>query len=243
MGFVDKRVEAIFLNEEAVIDVELLKSQLIFEMKETSVNSIFNCEVISAEKKFDKWILKDNNDNKMEFDYVIGATYGQSGLKILDNNRLILEKEYHKTMVLEVSLNNSKIGVTVIDGDFITVLPKANEYRHLIYAPGPSVLARIKGKELPVTWNNFNLEQMNKAEDSLIKRYESWFPTSSSIKVHERLITTRAIETGVKETDRRVSLVEQVSENFFEVCSGKIDHCIEIAQEVLLKVCQSALTK
>jgi hypothetical protein len=37
----------------------------------------------------------------------------------------------------------------------------------------------------------------------------------------------------MEKTDRRTSVIRKLGENYYEMWSGKIDHCIDIAGEML----------
>ena len=64
----------------------------------------------------------------------------------------------------------------------------------------------------------------------------TWSTDNSDIIINGTAITVRAIDSNVKATDRRVSSVEYRDEDFIDICSGKIDHCIEIAESILSEV-------
>ena len=140
--------------------------------------------------------------------------------------------EFHRTLVLETELEIPRIGMTVIDGDFLTVLPKAEETSHLLYAPGPSVIDRYVGKEYPHSWDQPAPDLISENEANLLRRYKEWFTTDDQIIIKERLLTVRAIDSDVKETDKRISQINMRAERFIDINSGKIDHCVGIAEEV-----------
>lgn len=60
--------------------------------------------------------------------------------------------EYHQTMIAILDSNTSTFGVTVVDGDFLTILPLGFSNRYLAYAPSISVLNSHKGLCPPANW-------------------------------------------------------------------------------------------
>ncbi len=227
------QVQAVYSNEEGVIDIPQLRSQLLEEMNEYGVRRIFNSEVVKARKASGKWIISDSNGLEEEFDFVIRATYGHDRMIISDEDiPEPREYEFHRTLVLRAELNIPRIGMTVIDGDFLTVLPKARENSHLLYAPVPSVMERFVGSEYPAAWDLTEVELINTSEANIVNRYMEWFTDANPILVKERLVTVRTIDTGVQKTDKRVSQVNFRADRFIDIHSGKIDHCVGIAEEV-----------
>jgi len=238
-GLAVDKCSGIFLNKEGVISIIKLRQQLRAEMASTSVELSLNTEITKAQRRNSKWVITSSENIEHEFDFVIRSTYGHDRMEIIGNkvgtNR---NYEYHKTLVLEVKVNLSKFGLTIVDGDFLTILPKAFENSHLLYGPNPSVLKRHVGINYPDSWDliNSNSQIARSASTKLMGRYTEWFPDNSDIALIGTEITVRAIDSNVKATDRRVSSVEYRDEDFIDICSGKIDHCMEIAAGILSKV-------
>lgn len=234
VGFATNLVDAIYSNSEAVIDVDRLRNLLLEDLKEYGVDKNLNTEIVHAKFSSNKWILTDNRGNGTEFDFVVRSTYGHDRLRI--EHEQIPEArnyEFHSTLVLEARLSIERIGMTIIDGDFLTVLPKANDVSHLLYAPVPSVMKRYTGHEYPRNWDEENEQMLTLAEKAIVKRYQHWFKGEDHIQLVRRLQTVRAIQSNVGSTDRRFSHLTLRAENFVDVTSGKIDHCIQIANQLL----------
>lgn len=238
-GLAVNKCSGIFLNKEGVISIIKLRQQLRGEMASTSVGLNLNTEITKAQRRNSKWVITSSENIEQEFDFVIRSTYGHDRMEIIGNKSGTNRKyEYHKTLVLDVKVNLSEFGLTIIDGDFLTILPKAFEKNHLLYGPNPSVLKRHVGTNYPDSWDliNSSSEIVRRASTKLMDRYTEWFPDNSDIVLNGTDITVRAIDSNVKATDRRVSLVEYRDEDFIDICSGKIDHCMEIAAGILSKV-------
>ena len=238
-GLAVDKCSGIFLNKEGVISIVKLRQQLRGELSSSSVILNLKTEITKAQRRNNKWVITTNENIQQEFDFVIRSTYGHDRIEIIGTKICNDRKyEYHKTLVLDVEVNLSGFGLTIIDGDFLTILPKAFEKRHLLYGPNPSVLKSYVGTNYPVSWDLISSDSMivHSASMKLIDRYIEWFPDNSDIIINGTAITVRAIDSNVKATDRRVSSVEYRDEDFIDICSGKIDHCIEIAESILSEV-------
>jgi glycine/D-amino acid oxidase-like deaminating enzyme len=239
-GFATHLVQAIYSNEEGVISIENLRKQFLNEMNEFGVERVLNTEILSAGFVSEKWVIVDSNDVERKYDFVVRATYGHDRIIISNvGTQATRRYEFHNTLVLDVDVNIPRIGMTIIDGDFLTVLPKANKTGHLIYAPMPSVMRRYTGENYPHAWDTNDSDLIRMRETEIIKRYKEWFTNDDDVKVTNRLITVRAIDSDVKETDRRISQLNMRAENFIDVNSGKIDHCVEIATKVVAVISKS----
>jgi hypothetical protein len=238
-GFAVDKCSGVFLNKEGVISIIKLRQQLRSEIVSTSVGLNLNTEIIKARRRNRKWVITSSENIEQEFDFVIRSTYGHDRMEIIGSKTGTNRKyEYHKTLVLDVKVNLSEFGLTIIDGDFLTILPKAFEKNHLLYGPNPSVLRRHIGTNYPDSWDLISIssEIVRSASRKLMDRYIEWFPDNSDIVLNGSEITVRAIDSNVKATDRRVSLVEYRDDDFIDICSGKIDHCMEIAAGILSEV-------
>jgi glycine/D-amino acid oxidase-like deaminating enzyme len=238
-GLAVAQCSGIFSNKEGVISILKLREHLLDEISTLPISLNLNTEVTKAKRNNDKWILTSSDNIEREFDFVVRSTYGHDKIEIIGAKMTPVRRyEYHKTLVLKVKVNLPDFGLTIIDGDFLTILPKAFDESHLLYGPNLSVLKKHVGVNYPESWDLINSDSdiVHNASKKIIRRYQEWFPNNSDIAVKGTEITVRAIDSSVKATDRRVSLLENRAENFIDICSGKIDHCVDIAKSILSEV-------
>ena len=79
------------------------------------------------------------------------------------------------------------------------------------------------------------LDQSNFTQQ-IVARLHSWLPNFDVANVATVLQTIRSIDPYVSATDRRMSSMELIANNFIDLWSGKIDHCIDIAEKVCREV-------
>jgi len=234
-GFDHDRISAAWRCPEGAIDISALRRYFI-KVFDGTVEIRTSNEIVFVEKIKKSWIVKNLMGITEEFDYIVQATYGTD--RIVSENSIPAKQKYefHKTLTLEIECNVSNFGITVVDGDFITVLPKGFTDRLLIYGPSPSVLAKAEGVESPRGWDEKDAFDFEKATETLIRRFRDWFPGVEEPIVRDTLTTVRSIQPNMQATDRRVSEVRESAPNYFHVWSGKIDHCIEIAELILQQI-------
>ena len=227
------KIDSVFEAKEGVISVERTRDALHHELSGLKVRMIFATEVSTASLDLGIWTLQNGLGNQLgEFDYVVRATYGLDSIQLNNVIRPRRNYEHHRTLTLQVTSMMPRIGMTVIDGDFLTVLPVAFEESHLIYGPSPSVIEKWTGERdshsLPTGWG----EEVLVAQEKLIARLINWFPDARPINIQAQLLGLRTIEHSVEKTDERISQFEVRAPNFIDVLSGKIDHCVDIASGI-----------
>lgn len=233
-GFAVNRADSIFSSPEGVINADLLRTELTSRLDSERVELHLNTEVTGASLFDGKWELKTDNDNAFRnFDFVVMATYGMDRIRLSPLGLPRPSLEFQKTIVLRASLGLGRFGITVVDGDFLTVLPVAFEKTHLVYAPRPSVLRRVVANPAPKEFFDWTGEDTNSAQVEILRRYQDWFPDAPTPSLVESLLGFRAIQVGVEATDRRPTEVSEVAPGMFSVMSGKIDHSIGISDKLL----------
>jgi len=231
-GINPEMIDGLWRCEEGVIDIDIFRDTLYAQILNSSIQMVSETEIIKMMKTSKRWSLQDSLGATHEgFDYIVRATYGNDQIQSEDIDLKTTEYEYHRTIILEVESDSPTMGLTVMDGDFLTVLPKGFTHSFLIYAPSISVLDRFHGKNPKLSWKD-SKEDIEFAIDQLITRTQMWLPDFNVKEQSGGLVTTRSIQPAVSATDKRVSQTKWLSEEIVEIWSGKIDHCIEISEKI-----------
>jgi hypothetical protein len=233
LDVVSSKLEKVWACSEGVIDIDTLRYLLRGDLIERGVELYLNTEITKCEFSNSVWNLSSAGDEFRGFDCVIRTTYGLDHIISNIDSVSNREFEYHHTLVLEVESKNPTVGFTVIDGDFITLLPKGFSDDFLLYAPMISVRAKYQGSHYPTEWNSRGFSEFDKMEEDLITRTQEWFPSFHILGKPKRNITVRSIQPNVSATDKRTSQIRVTAKGFYDVWSGKIDHCVDVAQEVV----------
>ena len=231
IGFDSTRIDSAYECDEGVIELEALKTQFFREITELGIKLHLSAQVTKLKKDRKGWLLEAGSSFVGQYECVVLATYGKGAIQLEDMDIVPNIHEYHKTIFLEVELDMNDVGMTVVDGDFITLLPKGFGGTSFIYGPNPSVLAKYTGAEYPREWDTYEFDY-SLAQRKILDRFNFWFPQAQIKQVINSFITVRTISANMQTTDRRISSVEEISEGLYEVISGKIDHCVEIGVKV-----------
>jgi hypothetical protein len=226
-------IQTLYQCDEGVIDVPILRATLIDELNKSTVELYLNHEITKVIKQGENNFEVISKSGTLEsYQIIIRATYGSDQIIFAETDRMY---EYHKTLVLSVSSNMPAFGFTVMDGDFITLLPHGFSRNFLIYAPSISTVKKFVGEHPPSNWLKGETKESlmdDNAVAKLMRRTIQYFPNLSGIKVLEELRTVRSIMPNVALTDRRTSNITVPTPGFYEIWSGKIEHSVEVAEKI-----------
>jgi flavin-dependent dehydrogenase len=243
------KLSSIYEVNEGVVDVGSLREMFSNEISKCGINLNNNHKVISIDRFNDQWAVeyeirkKSNNDihtdkYKTEFKYVIDATHGinreKFSVKPLKN-----KFEYQVTHMLNIETKMPIFGFTVLDGNFITVMPNGFNNSLLIYGPKQSVLCREVSHVFTDKWVDKDYLQSLvplDAESNLLQLFSEWFIGELDVRVLNKVTGTRTIEANVTQSDRRLSFIETLGYGFFSITSTKIDHSPAITAELCKKI-------
>lgn len=222
----------IWICNEGVIDINILRHQIVDELKQSKVELMTQTEIKRAWSA-KNWVLEDQKNVKHEFDTVFRCTYGSDRIAINEKIHSVRNYEYHKTAILNVKLNQPRFGFTIVDGDFLTILPDGKSERSLIYAPSISTLFKYEGKEYPEDWDSLALKELDAFSKKLIKRLSEWLPLIEIEQINRTMLAVRSIQPNVSKTDSRTSSIFRIANNFYDIWSGKIDHCVDLSKKMV----------
>lgn len=232
LGLREEDYSGVWICEEGVIDIPTLKLRIGEEIRQSSVKVLTNTEIKIA-KLDENWLLLDDQGYKYEFDSVFRCTYGSDRIEI--NAAQVSERsyEFHKTAILNVNLKAARFGFTIIDGDFLTILPDGKSNRSLIYAPSISTLLKNEGQNYPIEWDDLKPSEQSKFTRDLVHRTHNWLPGVQFESINRIMLAVRSIQPNLSSTDRRTSSISETAPNFYDIWSGKIDHCVDLSSHML----------
>ena len=222
---IDVNMESIslsLLTKETIFDFESIKLNLSNRLENSNVKLILNKEITN--------ISELNN-----FDIIINTTYSNMNKinKIFDITPTKLKLQ--DVIVPIFKMNFDKIGLTIMDGEYCSIMPKGFEEKtFLLYHVKHSVIKQVNDYSVPDNWVNNDDEYIN---DKLDKIYESSSYYYPFLKECERISywrTTRALP--INDNDERLSELtfNQVGDKkVISLLSGKITTCWLMSEKIL----------
>jgi glycine/D-amino acid oxidase-like deaminating enzyme len=222
---------------EVVYDCHLLKKLVHEKLSKRKIKLKFESQVTNIERQGDGYSLTINNDKLNTFDEVINCTYA-------DVNRLTQqlgfqsqELQYEYTMIPIIEWKHEPVGITIMDGKFMTVLPFGKSGKFLLYHVDYSVIERLVGKNMPEKWLNSKNTPLRSVDKKALfeimrKKCSEFVPDLINARCVGFLEGPRAVLSKHDCDDARPSIISQHEPGYISVFTGKIDHCIWVADEV-----------
>ena len=220
--------EKAFQTEEGVIKFDKLNNYLIKKVERNC--SVFKNKYIKSINSSLGLLTDSNNKVYSEYDYIINCSY--------TNPNMGIEKKFNLKYELAGMLKfqnpfKEKIGISIMDGKFVTLYPRDDYYSSLSsvkYTP----IKRFKSLEnLYKFQKKFDTEK--KKTIKLIKMdVKRYFNTKLKIKNYS-LVTAPKTKIYNDTKDQRPSLIRR-NKNTFSILAGKIDVAPIIFEKIIKKI-------
>ncbi len=220
-----------FKVEEFVFNSKKIQTILTNQLKKAGVTIKLNCEVIKFSKSTDNNIfISLKKGNQIISKRVINCTYSQINTLFKSSNLPLLPIKYEATemplVVMPTELK--KIGLTIMDGPFFSILPfpdkKMHSIHHVRYTPH-------------LTWEGTAKDDIQTDKTNfiyMIKDIQRYIPLMQKSKYKESLYQIKAILKLNELNDGRPILYRKdyILKNLDVVLGGKIDNIYDIVEKI-----------
>jgi hypothetical protein len=224
--------------EEVVYDCSILRDLVKSHLKLNHIEISLNHKVDNVSKNLDLYKICSSKKSPIYAKSVINCSY--SDINFI-TNQLGFEaskNQYEYTVVPIVELDIPKVGVTVMDGPFMTLLPYGKSNDFLLYHVENSVIARENSIFFNQSWGSPKTAPFKEVDkkiffNKIIKDSMSHLSFLKKAKLKGFLEGPRMVLSKNDKTDARPSIVKKYDETYITVFSGKIDHSIWVAEDVI----------
>lgn len=226
------------LCDEVVYDSAVLATLVLQRLRHAHIEPLFNAEVQRIERRAGGgFALQVAGHGRREFDAVVNCTYAQVNALGEQLGHDIAEYQFEYTMVPIVEWQHAPVGVSIMDGPFMTVLPFGQTGRYLLYDVAHSVIAEHVGPHMPAAWARHASAPARQVDAAaLFERIRAtcsrFVPALASVRCTGFLEGPRMVLANRHHTDARPSIVRQVEPDYVTAFTGKIDHCIWVADDI-----------
>ncbi|MBT4758982.1 MAG: FAD-dependent oxidoreductase [Nitrosomonadales bacterium] len=226
--------------KEVVYDCEILRSIVKENIKNNDIDISTNLRVEEISKNDDIFKIKTSSGEEIETEIVVNATYGACNYLTEQLGIEVPKRQYEYTAVPIIELDIDKIGITIMDGPFLTILPFGKTNNFLLYHVNFSVIDSEVSSKLNLEWLEKTTSPLSKIDkkqyfNAMIDVCKNFIPALKNAKLIDFLEGPRMVLSKAEDSDARPSLITENS-SYFEVFSGKIDHSIWVADEVAMRV-------
>ena len=238
-----ENVDCIINTKELIYDCKELKNKIKNNLKSCKINTLTQSKVIKVEELDNKF--KVQIDNKELFSKtIINSTYANYNTfhQYLNLPRSIYQFELTYVPIIRWRSGKPPIGITVMDGNFFSVLPHGKTGDYTLYHVYYSVLNRVINEKPPSEWENpyeiIDGSQPKLIFKKMINSISEWLPSIKEAEFVGYLSTTRMVLSKSEKTDARPTLVEKMPTRncFYSLFSGKIDHSILVSRRLAANI-------
>jgi len=207
-------IEDSFLVEEPIYDWTKLHSIVKEKINNSNIKINFSSDFTKSSESFD---------------FVINCTYANIN-DICKFMNLPLQKFKMQDVIIPIFESNiERVGLTVMDGPFCSVMPKGFEKnKFLLYHAKYSI---IEENNIGKVLSNKDLANYT---DKIINDSKRYFPFINDASISHYWRTNRAIP--INNNDQRLSEIITYKENpnFITIFSGKVTTSVKIAKQISL---------
>jgi len=225
---------------ERVYDPSKLKKILLKKIKNKPINLRLNSKIIGGQTKRKIKILRIKSQNTIleeSFDFIINATYSNfnSFNKWFGFPRKRLQYEKMELLELEIP-NQDKIGLTIMDGEFSSLLPRGEKGTFTLGHVRESVLKAVISDDLdPVVMTS---EKTSSNREGIMREGIKDFPFLKDARIVKSLFVTRVVKPDVEATDERPSEITHYGNGIYSIFGGKVITSVDIGRKVARMVIQ-----
>ncbi len=241
------------LCDEVVYDSAVLSRLVLQRLHDAGIAPRFDTRVAGIEQRGGGYRLRavsaqgGGAPQTHDVDAVVNCSYAQVNELTRQLGHPVSDYQFEYTMVPVIEWDHAPVGVSIMDGPFMTVLPFGQTGRYLLYHVAHSVIAEHVGPLMPPDWTERgrapSLRQDGAALFERIRNACSRFvPALASARLAGFLEGPRMVLANRHQTDARPSILHRHDRGYITAFTGKIDHCIWVADEIADALLQPVAT-
>lgn len=225
------------LCDEVVFDSAVLSGLVLQRLARADIAPHFGTRVTRVERRSEGFRLHLADQPSQDFDTVVNCTYANVNDLTEGLGHPVSEHQFEYTMVPIIEWDHEPVGVTIMDGPFMTVLPFGQTGRFLLYHVAHSVVAEHVGRRMPESWTSTATSPARQLDQhELFERIRGacsrFVPALQSVRLAGFLEGPRMVLAHRHSTDARPSIVREHEPGYITAFTGKIDHCIWVADDI-----------
>ena len=225
------------ITGDAVYDAVILRREIVRRLDAGGIDIRYATEIVAAQDHGGRIDLIDSTGRRDGFDTAVNATYANTSRIARTLGLPVVERQYEYVAVPIIAAAFYRVGITVMDCDFVSLLPFGTSDRHILYHVQHSILATSVAVDVDAAWLDKATSPFARCDpDALFERIRSaaarFVPALANAELAGFLHGPRAVLAGVDDTDARPSVIDRPLARYISLTSGKADHCTWVADAV-----------
>lgn len=224
--------------EEVVYDCEILRDLVKSHLKKHNIKLSLNHRAEKVTKNLDIYKICSGDKDAIYAKAVINCSYSDINCITSQLGFKASKNQYEYTVVPIVELDIPKVGITVMDGPFMTLLPHGKSNNYLLYHVKNSVIARENTFFFNKEWGSPETAPFKEIDkqiffEQIIADSIAHLSFLKNAKLKGFLEGPRMVLSKNDKTDARPSIVKKHDDTYITVFAGKIDHSIWVAEDIM----------
>jgi len=226
------------LCNEVVYDCTILRELVRQQLEQENIGIALGVRVQRVTRVGCRYRVESPYRPPVLADVVVNASYGDKNRITEQLGHPVQERLFEYTAVPIVHLDIPRVGITIMDGPFMTLLPHGKSSNFLLYNVTHTVVAQSVSRQLDATWltpESGPFASVDKTQffEKMIAACKEYVPVLESATLVGFLEGPRMVLAQMDESDARPSIVNSYDDGgYLTVFAGKIDHCMWVAEEV-----------
>jgi glycine/D-amino acid oxidase-like deaminating enzyme len=226
------------LCEEVVYDCTILRDLVKQKLRQQNVEVSLGERVTKLSRQGGRYRLETIGQTTILADVVINASYGDINRLTEGLGHVVQENLYEYTAVPIIKMDMPRVGVTIMDGPFMTILPHGKSENFLLYNVAQSVVASNVAKLLDPSWLSPETAPFSDVDKGaffrkMVRLCREYMPSLDNAELVGFLEGPRMVLAKKDASDARPSMVTNYDDGYFSVFAGKIDHSIWVAEDLI----------
>jgi glycine/D-amino acid oxidase-like deaminating enzyme len=185
-----------------------------------------------------RFFVKTSAGRQESFDAVVNASYADINRLTSELGHAISDYQYEYTAVPVIEFDHALVGITVMDGPFMSLLPYGSSGQFTLYHVDHSVVARTTGVQMEASWctpesSPFAGVDQTAWYERMVEDCAFFVPALRDARFVRALCGPRIVHARSDATDRRPSLAREWEPGYVTVFAGKVDHSLWVADDVV----------
>jgi glycine/D-amino acid oxidase-like deaminating enzyme len=237
-------IERAYLAEEYAFDADILRSLMEQRLRESGVEVLLDSEVTGVHQSgdgvavaYERQAERGGERRVLDAQFAFNCTYsrlqtvlGSEGV----SDPLGLKHEISEMILVEPPPELAKIGITVMDGPFFSMMPfparKLHSLSHVRYTPHAH-WQEVEGLDPYARLADYHFESRG---DRMVRDAARYVPAIARAKQHTSLFEVKTVLTRSEGDDGRPILLRRHAPygRLFSILGGKIDNIYDIIERL-----------
>ncbi len=223
-------------SREGVYDIDKLRTLVFQRMREAGdIDIKLNTPIIDgtleSNGKKSLTAVIDGKPTKLSFDFVVSAIYGHTNrfCNWFGFKKQSFQFNLQELDVVELPLER-RIGVTVQDGPFPSIIPIANTRQYLMAHVIESQLVReISTNDIPLLYRSSYVESN---WDKVLAVCREYIPILKDVKYVRSIFVDRVVDSSRLKDDARLTEILEHGHGCYSIFAAKVITCVTTARKL-----------